>query len=260
MSEGHAVRKPQALLQLRLGDYLIETSDYGDWARVQSAIALLRTVFEDHYVDPEHNSCLFFHGCVLPGGTSRRHDYSAVHRGDRVLLSEFTFDTTGPSVVAVPLTSYAGEIVRFSRDVLALGRPVWSGPAWQQRHWETQWDLLCRLYDLAERLMQCGSEAYADLCHEFQVLHGCQKRPLELQILAVLERGAPRQPVRVRSRVLFGPVGAGQQMPMRLNGGDVILVTVGEFAHDGILLTLEGVGSGGVAPGDRLYGLQLFYV
>lgn len=259
MIEGHAVRRSQGLLRLHLGDHLIQAFGDSEFATIQSAVALLRTVFEDHYVDPEHQSCLFFHGCMLAGARSRPHDFSVVHRGDRVILSEFTFRSSGPACVSIPLANYAAEVVRFGLQVLAGGKGVRTHSDWQRRFVEAQWNALSELTTLGRRFMAGGCANLDAFCDEFHALHGHQKRALELRIFAVDGDFRPREPVTVRARVAFGPLGARESLPMRLNGGDVVLVAVQEFNSEGVILSLEGAGSGGVRPGDRLLGLQLFY-
>lgn len=256
MIEEASVKGSQRTLRLRLGDHLIQAVGHGEMAIVQSALALLRTVFEDHYVDPEHQSCLFFHGCTVAG----TYDFTVVHRGDRVMLSDFTFPWKGPSYVSLPLTSYALEVVRFAERVLVADlknhRPL---PDWQQRYVDSQMAQLKELSALGRRFLSAPLSEYPAFCEQYQELHGKLKRPLEIQVLQVLEQSGPFQPISVMCRVLFGPIRAAEILPMRLNRGDVVRVTVSQFTPEGVVLTLEGVGSGGVRPGDRLYGLQLFY-
>lgn len=259
MVEGHSAGRTPTLLRLHLGDHLIQTFDDGDSATVQSAVALLRTIFEDHYVDPEHQTCLFFHGCTLTGSRNRFHDFNVIHRGDRVILSDFTFQQQGPACVSLPITAYAAEVVRFAMQVQSGDRHERPRPDWQQHYLDTQRRYLEQLTELARRLLAGGGADYPRFCELFQQLHGKLKRPLELQVLTILGESGPRKPVRIRVRVMFGPLGVREVLPMRLNLGDVVLATVNEFTNEGVLLTLEGVGSGGVRPGDRLFGLQRFY-
>ncbi len=260
MIEGHAVRRSPGLLRLHLGDHLIQAFGYGEFSTVQSAVALLRTVFEDHYVDPEHKSCLFFHGCMLAGARSRPHDFSVVHRGDRVILSEFTFHPGGPVCVSLPVATYAAEVVQFGLEVLAGGKRARAQIDWQRRFVEAQWTALHELTTLGRRFVAGGCANHEAFCDEFHALHGHQKRALELRVFAVDgDDFHPREPVTVRTRVVFGPLGARETLPMRLNGGDIVLAAVETFTNEGVTLTLEGVGSGGVRPGDRLLGLQLYY-
>jgi len=257
--EGHATRRSPGLLRLHLGDYLIQVPGDGEFATVQSAVALLRTVFEDHYVDPEHQSCLFFHGCMLVGARSRPHDFSVEHRGDRVILSDFTFRPDGPVCVSLPLGTYAAEVVRFGARILSTGRRAEAVTDWQRRLLDIQWGALEELTALGHRFLAGGCADLPTFCDEFHALHGNRKRALELRIISIENDSEPRQPVTVLARVSFGPLGARETLPMRLNGGDVVVARVDEFANEGVVLTLEGVGSGGVRPGDRLLGLQLFY-
>lgn len=258
MLEGHAVRRAQRLL-LHLGDHLVQPFGDSDSAMIQSALALVRTIFEDHYVDPEHNTCLFFHGCTLAGSHVRSHDFNVVHRGDRVILSEFTFPHGGPAVVALSLRRYVTEVTRFGEQVLGSVHNTEARPEWQQRYLHAQREGLRQLLGLAQRFLDGDCQEFTVYCSEYHALQGHLKRPLELQVLDVLEGGVPRQPVRILSRILFGPLRAGEMMPMRLNRGDVVLVTVNQFTNEGVDMMLEGVGSGGIRPGDRLFGLQLFY-
>lgn len=246
-------------MKLRLGDQLIKTFEQGEPSALQSAVALLRTVFEDHYVDPDHQSCLFFHGCTI-SGTRKAYDFTVVHREGRVHLSEFTFPWTGPACVSMPLLTYAAEVVEFASGVASGGllrRPV---PEWQRRHLQTQLNHLEQLLALGRRLLQGGLAEYPGCCEAFQAQHGHLKRPLELQVVEVREAGAPFQPARVAARVLFGPVRLNEVLPVRLNRGDVVRAIVDRFDVSGPELVLEGVGSGGIRAGDRLVGLQHFYV
>ncbi len=259
MIEGHAIRRPRALLRLRVGDHRFQLLGKSRLAMVQSAVALLRTVFEDHFVDPEHNSCLFFQGCMLIGSQAHTHDFTVTHGGDRVILSDFTFPHDGPAVVSLSLTAYATEVLRFSMQAAGTRLPDQTLPDWQERYLDTQLGYLRQLLIWTDRLVAGGCETYSSLCEEFHALHGEQKRPLEMQVLTVQEGLAPRQPFQVLARIAFGPLRTGERLPMRLNRGDVVLVTVNEFTNAGVLLTLEGVGSGGVRPGDALYGLQFYY-
>jgi len=257
--EGNAIKRAPTYLHLHLGDHLIRTVEDGGLSTVQSTLALLRTIFEDHYVDPEHQSSLLFHGCTLSGSEKNHHDFTVVHRGDRVILSEFTFKHHGPTCVSVPLLAYTEELVKYTNTVVSNGTTVRPRPAWQQEVLDGQWEELRKLHALSRQLLLQGLGGYGALRTTFDEVHGRLKRPLEIQIMSIGIDFGPRKPVVVQARIVFGPIGTGQRLPVRLNGGDVVLAHVSGFTMDGAVLTLEGVGSGGVRPGDRLYGLQYFY-
>ncbi len=259
MIEGPAVKGSPKRLRLRLGDLLIQGIVDEGLGTVQSAIALLRTVFEDHYVDPDHQSCLFFHGCAITGSRRQTYDFTVVHRGDRVILSDFTFPKPGPRCISLPLRTYAAEVLRFAQRVRATGLETDGMPPWQQAYAESQWKALTDLTELTHRFLTGEDADYKAFCDEFYALHGRLKRPLELQILDVIHEGDVWEPKIVQARVAFGPIQTGEVLPMRLNHGDVIRVSAEAFTSGGVILRLEGVGSGGVRPGDRLHGLQLFY-
>jgi hypothetical protein len=234
-------------VQLRLGDHLIQTYAGGELASLQSTVALLRTIFADHFVDPEHQSSL------------SSHDFTVVHRSDRVVLSDFTFKRRGPFCVALPVYTFAIEVVRFAEQILALGLPIKRPPEWQMRYVHMYWLFMIDLIALARRFILGGGIDFAVYSSEYHQLHGHLQRPLEMQIVEVLAQGAPRQPITALSRIKFGPVRANESLPVRLNHGDVVLATVDQFTNDGVVLTLQGVGSGGLRVGDLLHGLQLFY-
>jgi hypothetical protein len=80
-----------------------------------------------------------------------------------------------------------------------------------------------------------------------------------LIIVAILSQSIPFRPVSVEARVRFGPIRAGEVLAMRLNRGDLVRATVSEFTTSGAVFLLEGVGSGGVCPGDLLFGTQMLY-
>lgn len=244
-------------LTLRLGHYLLQTQEDGEIRLLQSAVALLRTVFEDHHVDPDHQTALFFHGRTLPGGP---HDFTVVHRSGQVILSEFTFPVKGSRQIAIPITTYAREVAHFAGQVLSAasgqGHPR---PDWQQRYVENLRTAAGELIALAERLAREGAASFPSLKAIFEQSQGAQKRPLELQVKEVGDAPTPWHPVQVVARVIFGPLRLHERIPVRLNGGDTILATVTGFQPDGVHLTLEGIGHGGIARGDRLIGLQLFY-
>lgn len=260
MDQTHEVGKTQSLVRLRLGDHLLHTSDNGDLASCQTAVALLRTLFEDHYVDPEHRSCLFFHGCTLLDPQSDTHDFTVMHRQGRVILSEFTFARSGPSCVSLPLDAYAREVVGFAEQVLRTPPMPKRRPEWQEQLYQTQRRYLADLTDLGRRFVASGCAHHELFCTEFHHIHGRLKRPLTLEILSLLtDEVKAWEPQYAEVRILFGPLASQERIPMRLNGGDVILATVERFSGRGALLQLEGIGSGGLRVGDQLFGLQLFY-
>lgn len=242
-------------LTLRLGTYLLQTAEDEERALLQSAVALLRTVFEDHYVDPDHQTALFFHGRTLPGGP---HDFTVRHQADEVILSEFTFEVKGPGSVKVPLLIYAQEVARFARQVEAITPSPIPRPDWHQRYVESLRATARDLTKEAERLA-AGEAQLPEARARFQEQHGSHKRPLELQVKQVLTTPTPWKPVTVLARPIFGPLRAKERIPVKLNGGDTALATVEAFHPEGIHLKLEGIGNGGICPGDRLIGLQLFY-
>lgn len=245
-------------MKLRLGDHEIETQVGVDLATLQSAVALLRTVFEDHYVDPDHGSCRFFHGRTIAGAQNQSYDFTLVHREDRVILSDFTFPWQGPAYASLPLRSYAEEVRQFAEDVAARGVRFESLQPWQRPVAETHYAHLTSLLALLRRFL-AGESDYGDCCSVYQEMHGHLKRPLELEVLAVVEDGEPFQPIRVDARIAFGPLRMGEVLPLRVNRGDMVRGMVEEFHNQGARLTLQGVGSGGIRPGDRIYGMQSFY-
>jgi hypothetical protein len=261
MDRTRAAGRTPTLIRLRLGDHLLHTFDDGDLATCQSAVALLRTVFEDHYVDPDHQTCLFFNGCTILGSRRQSHDFTVVHRQGRVILSEFTFQRTGPSCVSLPLELYAREVIQFGEQVLTCEPPARRRPEWQERYFKTQRQFLADLVRLGRRFLDAGCEPFEAFGEEYQRVHGHLKRPLTLQVLTIWNEGevGPREPYFAEARTQFGPISAREVIPMRHNGGDVILVTVERFTARGAMLQVEGVGSGGLRAGDRLYGLQHFY-
>ncbi|MDB4897466.1 MAG: hypothetical protein JWN15_3728 [Firmicutes bacterium] len=257
---GPSVGGTERLLCLRLGDHLIQrTFGAGEVAALQSAVALLRTIFEDHYVDPDHHSFLFFHGCTIAGRGRRVEDFTVVHRHGRVMLSEFTSQRLGPAIVSLPLSAYASDVLHFAESVLAAPVASRQFPDWQRRYVQGQWKSLVALTALTRRFLRGGCTDYETYCAEFANVHGHLKRPLELLVVAVLGKSVPFNPVSVAVRVRFGPIRAGEVLPMRLNRGDLLRATVTEFTTAGVVLLLEGAGSGGVCPGDQLFGTQLLY-
>lgn len=243
-------------LTLRLGTYLLQPPEDEERGLLQSAVSLLRTVFEDHHVDPDHQSALFFHGRTLPGGP---YDFSVIHRGDLVILRDFTFEVKGPRTVKIPLLVYAREVAQFARQATLPRETPLTRPEWQQRYVESLRSTANELMTLAERLITEGQEAFPKVRAIFQERHGAQKRPLELQIRQIAAPHTPWQPVPVVAKAVFGPLRLNERIPFKLNSGDTILATVEAFKPEGIHLTLEGIGHGGIGQGDRLIGLQLFY-
>lgn len=241
-------------LTLRLGSYLLQTQEDEELRLLQSAVALLRTVFEDHHVDPDHRSALFFHGRTLPCGP---HDFAVTHRADMVVLNDFTFQLRGPRTLKMPIAVYAQEVAQFATQVLNAEYPHLPRPDWQQRYVEAQRATTQELITLANQVASKGE--LGPLRAEFQEKEGAKKRPLELQVKEAPDRQTPWIPVQVVAKAIFGPLKLHERIPVRLNGGDTILATVDGFKPEGVHLTLEGVGHSGVCPGDRLLGLQLFY-
>lgn len=252
---------------------------------VPTAVALLRTVFEDHHVDPEHGSCLFFNGNMIRTCQSD-YDFSVTHRGDAVLLSEFTF---GPlrdlPPVEVPLLSYTRQVVSLARRARAVPVPrVLS--TWAQGQFVQQRQHLNTLLTLAERFLSGGARNLREFRKAYDEVHGYLRRPLELQVLRIETEGDPPPypvgedailsapgraagtdaipgpvtiPWVVECRLSFGPIGSGNLLPVRVNGGDVAIARVLGFTPRGPRLALWGVSSGGLHPNDRLVGIQSFY-
>ena len=243
-------------LTLRLGTYLLQTPEDEERGLLQSTVALLRTVFEDHHVDPDHQTALFFHGRTLPGGP---YDFSVIHRGDQVILRDFTFEVKGPKTVKLPLLVYANEVANFARQAMSTRPRPFPRPEWQQRYVESLRQTAHELTALTERLVVEGQESFPKIKAIFQEHHATQKRPLELQVKQVATPHTPWRPVEVVAKAVFGPLRLNERIPVKLNSGDTILATVEAFKPEGIHLTLEGIGNGGICPGDRLIGLQLFY-
>lgn len=265
---------------------------------VAAGVALLRTVFEDHAVDPGHADCLFFHGRTL-GNPGTGFDFSVTHRGDAVLLSDFT-GPAPPGPILLPWREYAAEVLRFAREAAARSSPP-AGPAWCRAYWEEKARQLEALIGLTQRALAGPADRPARWAGAFYRLHGHLKRPLEMVVTQVLGEGslppdvigpedavaAARLPVQagepagsagarqaarsgepapaaetpwvVRCRVVFGPLRAGEVVPLTVNRGDVVVGEVEGFEASGVRLRVMGVGSGGLAPGDVLRGLQLFY-
>lgn len=253
-------------IELTLAGRVAVAPDEADIGALPTAVALLRTLFEDHHVDREHQSCLFFHGCTI-GTCSTQYDFSVTHRGGAVVLSDFTFaPMRGAGGITLPLHLYAREVLQFARQARALPEPP-GLTAWAEGLRAEQRRHLAQLLALAEALVAAGCRNHTPLCDEFQAVHGGQKRPLELlllQVEAAGDRPGDRRPEGpapwvVECRVQFGPISVNEWIPLRVNGGDVVLAEAIRFNPRGVILHVRGVGSGGLAPGDRLTGLQLFY-
>ncbi|BDG62058.1 hypothetical protein [Caldinitratiruptor microaerophilus] len=286
-----------------------------------AAVGLLRTVFEDHVVDPAADGNLFFQGSVL-GDSGARYDFSVTHRGDAVLLSDFTA-TLGAGPVVLGWREYASEVVRFAREVSRWPRPA-GAPGWARQYAEEQAAQLRDLLDLASAAVADPTGNRRAYAPRFHALHGHRKRPLELVVTEVVAEGSlppdlfgpedawlhlppsagtaasgaaaagtavaagggtvpfpgaapagrageggaaafagpaggPDAPWVVRCRVVFGPVRAGETLPLTVNRGDVVIAHVEGFEPPGARLRVMGVGSGGLGPGDVLRGLQLYY-
>lgn len=253
-------------IELTLAGRALVAPDEADIGAVPTAVALLRTLFENHHVDPEHQSCLFFNGCTI-GTCTVQYDFSVTHRGGAVVLSHFTFNhfqDFGP--IPIPLTQYAREVLQFARRARSIPEPL-GLTGWAERLRADQRKQLLELIELAEGLVGAGCRNHAELCEEFRQTHGLRKRPLELLLLAVAEEGArpgdrnPEGPAPwvVECRVQFGPISVNELVPLRVNGGDVVLAQAVSFGPRGVTLHVMGVGSGGLAAGDRLTGVQQFY-
>jgi hypothetical protein len=253
----HGAAVPQSLT-IRLGDRSVSVLIGPSVAAIESAVALLRTVFEDHFADPEYRECLFFHGCTLIDSRREKLDFSVRHQGDRVVLTDWSWAADGPTFSSLPRLQYAQEILAFARQVRAAGMPSRPGPSWLSHYSGGRWLQLGSLCLLTARYLAGGEEAYATCRRAYEERHGHRRRPLELAIEVVIGTFEPWHPVEVLARPVFGPLHQGALLPLMLNG-QLIRGIVTEFRPGGVALSLEGVGWGGVAPGDRLVGLQLFH-
>lgn len=256
MIEGPAVRRT---LRLRLGDHLIRTCGTSEMDLLVSTVALLRTVFTDHFVDPDHHDCLFFHGCTIAGSPQHSHDFTVVHRGEFVHLSEFTFPWPGPSPLVISRREYARDVLAHAKSVWADGLQPHPRPVWQEEYVRDCWTTMNELTALTEQYLADADPNGTASRETFQIAYSATKRPLELLVTEVLTESEPFQPVEVQVRILFGPLRRHEVLPLSLNRGNLVLGTVSGFAPTGALLRLEGVGSGGISPGDALFGLQLYY-
>lgn len=208
-----------------------------------SALALLRTAFEDHYVDRDHDGCLFFSGKTIPAATAE-YDFSVTHRGDAVFLSEFSWcPELEPQRIS--RIAYVQAVVNFARAVRGAG------------FWDED---LAKLLRLAQQYLEedCRRPAlYSDLFHQ---LHGHRKQPLQLVVTNLFRPspdGAPDW--EVSAQVKFGPIRRGQLELVRQNGGTILVIQALDFDADGVHIAVRGEGAATLSPGDRLSGLQLFY-
>lgn len=236
--------------------------DEGNIGGVPTAVALLRTLFEDHEVDPDHQSCVFFNGCTI-GTCSVPHDFSVTHRGGAVVLSDFTFPQFRDlGAVTVPLPLYAREVVAFARQALAQPDPPGLA-TWAQDLRRDQRQQLAALLGLAEEFVAAGCGPRAAFAGRFYALHGHRKRPLELQILSLVQvggAGPSPTPWVVRCRVVFGPIRLHELIPLRVGAsGPVAIGQPIQFGPEGVTLALMGAPPHSLRPGAVLKGLQLFY-
>lgn len=254
---GVQVASPPVSIAITIAGRTASAPDEGEVGCVPSALALMRTVFENHHPDPDHQVCLFFNGCTI-GTCSAQYDFSVIHQGDAVLLSGFTFPPFQElTPVRVPLELYTREVVAFARAALRMPAPS-RMIAWAAALHGQQREQLAALLPLAEAFLAGGCRDTPAYREAFMVQHGRLKRPLELQLVD-LHAAGEQGDWEVEARILFGPISVHELIPMRVNGGDVVLVRALEFGSRGVRLAVMGVGAGGLGVGDRLTGLQLFY-
>jgi hypothetical protein len=254
----HSLATPQNLT-LRLGDRTISVLGGPSFAALESAVALLRTVFEDHFADPEYRQCLFFHGCTLIGARRERLDFTVRHQADRVVLSDWSWRDSGAAISSLPRQQYATAVFAYARQIRRAGCPDRPGPAWLRQYVRSLWMILGSLCLLTARYLRGGDELYPMIREAYAERFGARRRPLELEVELVTGEFEPWHPVRVLARPLFGPLRQGALVPLKLNGEHLIRGRVEEFCPAGVALNLEGVGWSGVKPGDRLVGLELFH-
>lgn len=257
---GH-VKKPgsdNSKLALKLGDRVLHSFDSGSLPAYRSAVALLRTVFEDHFADPEHGVGLLLLG-HQPDGLPLSQDFTVIHRGSHLELSDFTQSHGGPSCVQMPLKAYVREVVRFGEAVLAAAPVCRNYSDRESRELMEQRQYLLDLVGLGRATL--GGHNYWELCEEFHMVHGSIKQPLRLEVMDIMDDGGGklRAPQTVQVKIRFGPLCAGEKTLVRPNGGDAVLATVQSREQDSATLLLEGIGPGGLAAGDQLIGLQCFY-
>lgn len=254
----HSAALPQNLT-IRLGDRTVSVMGGPSLAALQSAVALLRTLFEDHFADPDYDDCLFFHGCTLIGSGREKLNFTVRHQEDRVVLSDWNWTEDGPAISAIPRSQYAQEILAFARQVRTTGFPDRPGPTWLRRYARGLWLEFGSLCLLATRYVQEGEAHYRTIRRAYWERHGQRRRPLELVVDLVMGEFEPWHPIRVLVRPLFGPLKQGAHVPLRVNGDHLVRGLVEEFRPGGVALTLEGVGWKGIKQGDRLVGLELFH-
>lgn len=246
-------------LTIRLGDRIVSVLGGPSLAALESAVALLRTVFEDHFADPEYRRCLFFHGCTLVGSDRERLDFTVRHQEDRVVLSEWSWTEDGDAISSLPRHQYAEAVLAYARHVRQAGYPNRQGPSWLRQYARGLWLELGSLCLLTARYLRAGEELYRAARRIYAERFGVRRRPLELEVELVIGEFEPWHPVRVLVRPLFGPLHQGALLPLKVNGEHLVRGLVEEFRPGGVALTLEGVGWDGVQPGDRLLGLELFH-
>lgn len=246
-------------LTIRLGDRTVSVLGGPSLAALESAVALLRTVFEDHFADSEYRRCLFFHGCTLVGTDRERLNFTVRHQEDRVVLSDWSWSGEGASITSLPRQQYAHEVLSYARHVRQAGYPNRQGPSWLRQYARGLWLELGSLSLLTARYLRAGDELYRAARRVYAERYGARRRPLELEVELVLGEFEPWHPVQVLARPLFGPLHQGAYLPLKVNGEHLIRALVEEFRPAGVALTLEGVGWKGVKPGDRLHGLELFH-
>lgn len=246
-------------LTIRLGDRTVSVLGGPSLAAIESAVALLRTVFEDHFADPEYRQCLFFHGCTLVGSGRERLDFTVHHQDDRVILSEWSWADDGAAISSLPRLQYAEEVLAYAHQVRQAGYPDRHGPAWLHQYARGLWLELGSLSLLIARYLRAGEEFYRTIRRLYAERFGSRRRPLELEVELVIGEFEPWHPVQVLVRPLFGPLSLGAYLPLKLNGELLVRGQVDEFRPAGVAITLEGVGWKGVKPGDLLTGLELFH-
>lgn len=246
-------------LAIRLGDRTVSVLGGPSLSALESAVALLRTVYEEHFADPEYRHCLFFHGCTLVGSDRERLNFSVRHQEERVILSDWSWEADGAAITSLPRQQYAAAVLAYAEQVRQAGYPRRAGPPWLRQYSRRLWLELGSLCLLVERYLKFGEANYRELRRHYVSRFGSRRRPLELEVDVVLGDAEPWHPIQVLARPLFGPLRRGAPVPLRLNGEYLVRGLVEEFRPGGVALTLEGVGWEGVRPGDRLLGLELFH-
>lgn len=246
-------------LTIRLGDRTVSVLGGPSLAALESAVALLRTIFEDHFADPEYRSCLFFHGCTLVRSDRERLDFTVRHQEERVILSDWSWAEDGAALTSLPRHLYAQEVLAYARQVRHAGYPNRQGPSWLRQYARGLWLELGSLCLLTARYLRAGDHLYRAARRVYAERYGVRRRPLELEVELITGQFEPWHPVRVLARPLFGPLRQGAHLPLKVNGEHLVRGLVEEFRPAGVALTLEGVGWSGVKVGDRLVGLELFH-